>query len=78
MVFYRSGQYSHSDILRDHKKFSFEKLIEAIENNPYESRKEWMIDIFRCTGQNKSNNKDFQFWQQNNHPIVLFGPLVAS
>ena len=60
------------------QKFSFKKLIEAIENNPYESRKEWMIDIFRCTGQNKSNNKDFQFWQQNNHPIVLFGPLVAS
>ena len=78
MVFSRSGQYSHSDILRELKKFTSKKLSETIENNPYESRKDWMMNIFRCAGQNKSNNKDFQFWQQNNHPIELFSPLVTS
>ena len=77
LVFSRSGQYSHSDILRDLKKFTSKKLIEAIENNPSESRKEWMLNIFRNAGQNKINNKDFQFWQQDNHPIELFSPSVT-
>ena len=77
LVFSRSGHYSHSDILRDLKKFTSKKLIEAIENNPTESRKEWMLNIFRSSGQNKSNNKNFQFWQQDNHPIELFSPAVT-
>jgi putative transposase len=77
LVFSRSGQYSHSDILRDLKKFTSKKLIEAIENNPSESRKEWMLNIFGNAGQNKINNKDFQFWQQDNHPIELFSPSVT-
>ncbi|MBL0024015.1 MAG: transposase [Saprospiraceae bacterium] len=77
LVFSRSGLYSHSDILRDLKKFTSKRLIEAIENNPAESRKEWMMSIFRNAGQKKSNNKDYQFWQQDNHPIELFSPLVT-
>jgi len=77
LVFSRSGPYSHADILRDFKKFTSKKLIKAIENNPSESRKEWMMNIFRSAGQNKSNNKDFQFWQQDNHPIELFSPAVT-
>jgi len=64
LVFSRSGQYSHSDILRDLKKFTSKKLIEAIENNPSESRKERMMNIFRSAGQNKSNNKDFPLLAQ--------------
>jgi hypothetical protein len=63
--------------LRDLKKFTSKRLIEAIENNPAESRKEWMMSIFRNAGQKKSNNKDYQFWQQDNHPIELFSPLVT-
>ena len=77
LVFSRSGQYSHSDILRDLKKFTSKNLIEAIENNSSESRKEWMLSIFRNAGQNKSNNKVYQFWQQDNHPIELFSPAVT-
>ncbi|MCB9310534.1 MAG: transposase [Lewinellaceae bacterium] len=77
LVFSRIGQYSHSDILRDLKKFTSKKLIEAIENNPSESRKEWMMNIFKRAGQQQGNNKDFQFWQQDNHPIELFSPEVT-
>ena len=35
------------------------------------------MNVFRCAGQNKGNYKDFQFWQQNNHPIEFFSPLVT-
>ena len=32
-----------SDILGDFKKFTIKKIIAAIQNNPGESRKEWML-----------------------------------
>ncbi len=28
---------------------------------------------FKRAGENNSNNKYFQFWQQDNHPIELYG-----
>jgi len=46
-------------------------VIESIESNAQESRKEWMIWMFKRAGAVNSNNKVYQFWQQNNHPIEL-------
>ncbi len=61
-----------SDILRDFKKFTSKQVIKAIIDNPGESRKSWMLDIFRKEGAKNSRNKDYQFWQQDNHPIELY------
>jgi len=55
-------------IMRDMKKFTSSKLLEAIKKEP-ESRREWMLSLFRKAGENNSNNKIFQLWQQDNHPI---------
>lgn len=30
-----------------------------------------MVNIFRFTGRNNNNNKEFQFWKQDYHPIEL-------
>lgn len=60
-----------SDILRDLKKFTSKKLIAEIEANPQESRRNWMLWLFQSAAKNNSNNKHFQFWQQDNHPIEL-------
>lgn len=43
-----------SDILRDFKKFTSVKIIEGIKNNTYESRKEWMLAIFKAKGKENS------------------------
>ena len=59
------------DILRDMKKFTSRTIREAIEDNPKESRKKWMLDLFMKAGYQNSNNEKFQFWQQNNHPLVI-------
>ncbi|MFT3886321.1 MAG: transposase [Flavobacteriales bacterium] len=59
------------DIIRDLKKFTSKQIIRAIEEHPGESRREWMLRIFRNAGTANSNNKDFQFWQQHNKPIEL-------
>ena len=68
----------HSDILRDFKKFTSKNLIQAIKNNPSESRKEWMLELFKKAGLNNSNNDNFQFWQQDNHPIEIYSPKVIE
>jgi len=58
-------------IVRDVKKFTSKKIIKAIQSNQQESRKEWMLNIFAFTGRNNNNNKDFQFWKQDYHPVEL-------
>mgnify|MGYP003662461042 FL=1 len=43
-----------------------------IENdNHTESRRNWMLWLFESAGKKNSNNKKYQFWQQDNHPIEL-------
>ena len=63
--------YTLSDIIRDFKKHTSKQLILAIQENPEESRKNWMLWIFSSAGKHNSNNKEYQFWQQDNHPIEL-------
>jgi REP element-mobilizing transposase RayT len=53
-----------SDILRDFKKFTSKQIIAAIENNPNESRRAWMLSIFREEGEKNSRNTNYQFWRQ--------------
>jgi putative transposase len=58
-------------LVRDMKKFTSKQIIKAITDNPEESRKEWMLNIFRYAGTGNKNNKDFQFWKQDYHPVEL-------
>jgi len=51
--------------MRDHKKFTVKALLKAVEENPQESRREWLLDHFKRTdGCN-------QVWQHDLHPICL-------
>jgi REP element-mobilizing transposase RayT len=61
-----------SDILRDFKKFTGKKIIKAIQENNKESRREWMLNIFKQAGEANSRNSTYQFWRQENHPKELF------
>ncbi|MBT3934779.1 MAG: transposase [Bacteroidetes bacterium] len=62
--------YKLSDILRDHKKFTSKRIIEAL-NHPEESRRNWILWLLKSHGEKNSNNKNYQVWQQNNHPVEL-------
>lgn len=64
--------YLLNDFVRDFKKFTSKKIIDEIQNNPKESRKDWMLWLFKSNGQKNSNNKTYQFWIQDNHSIELF------
>lgn len=66
-----------SDVLRDFKKFTSKQLIAAIASNLKESRKEWMLEIFKKEGIKNSRNAMYQFWRQDNQPMELYsGPFI--
>jgi len=46
-----SGSYDLSGTLRDFKKFTSKEVVGAIKSNGHESRKEWMIEMFRQAGE---------------------------
>ena len=60
-----------SDILRDFKKFTSSTIVKMIEENKQESRRNWMLWIFKSQGEKNSKNTNYQFWRQNNHPKEL-------
>ena len=53
-----------SGVMRDFKKFTSKRVVEAIKDNPQESRKEWMLDRFRFSGANDKKIKEYRFWQE--------------
>ncbi|AYA36448.1 transposase [Hymenobacter oligotrophus] len=67
-----SEQDNLSAILRDLKRHTAKTLLQAIQENQQESRREWMLWMFRRAGQRNTHNEHYQFWQQNNHPIELY------
>ncbi|WP_462249341.1 REP-associated tyrosine transposase [Ekhidna sp.] len=67
-----------ADMVRDFKKFTSSQILNAIQDNPQEGRKEWMIWMMERAAQKNSNNTNFQFWQQDNHPIELEGDWIEQ
>ena len=61
-----------SDVLRDFKKFTSKQIIAAIEANKQESRRDWMLQIFKEEGEKNSRNTNNQFWRQDNQPQELY------
>jgi REP element-mobilizing transposase RayT len=71
MIIGRLGQGTLEGIIRDIKKYTSVKIIDAVKDNPQESRKDLLMWLFERTGRYNSNNKIYQFWEQHSHPIEL-------
>lgn len=57
--------------IRDFKKYTSGRLLEAISTNTTESRKEWLLNMFLFAGKGNHDNERYQFWQKDYHPIEL-------
>lgn len=66
--------FSLSDTIRDFKRFTAKRILQEIETNKTESRKEWMLTIFRSFVKNHDQNNKYQFWTHDNRPIELESP----
>ncbi len=74
LIAYANEGFRLSDIIRDFKKFTSKQLIKAIKNNKQESRREWMLQLFKEYGNKNKNNDSYQFWIQDNKPTELISP----
>lgn len=68
-----AGKNPLEGIVRDLKSFTSRSYRKVLEGNGQvnESRKYWLLKMMYKAGKENSNNNDYQFWEQHNHPIEL-------
>ena len=64
----KTGQLS--DFLRDFKKHTSKTILKEIEKGN-ESRKYWLLNVFKFKATLHQRNEIYQLWTHDNHPIEL-------
>lgn len=59
------------DLLSVMKAFTARQILKTIENETSESRKEWLLHMFKYFAKYQKQNETYQFWQKISHPIAL-------
>lgn len=77
-LIFNDGDSNPGKLLKEFKIYSSKKIQNMIEENPQESRKEWLLWMMERAGKMNSNVKYRQFWQQNNQPIELWSNNVIT
>jgi putative transposase len=62
--------------IRDFKRHTSKQLIAWLLGTQKESRRLWMLDIFRRNAQSTYRNESFQVWQHGSHPFFLYSEKV--
>lgn len=66
-----SSEYNMiQDIIRDFKKHTNKKLIEAVSSYN-ESRKQWLLSKFSYEAKRTNRANNYKVWQDGFHPIIL-------
>jgi len=67
----RSSSEELSNTIRDFKKFTSKRTIEHIKENSTESRKEWMLRLFKHAAKRQNKTGEYQVWTHENHAIEV-------
>lgn len=65
-----------ADVLRDLKSYSAMRILKLVEELSNESRRDWLLHMFRFHAKYQPQNKEYMFWQKTSHPIELWTPEV--
>lgn len=71
-----AGDAGISAIIRDFKKFTSKRIIEAIKDIP-ESRRDWLLDKFSFEARRSGRAEYYKLWRDSNHAICLDGTIDA-
>jgi len=66
----RSSKNVLSDTVRDLKKFTAYKILEAAMQEP-ESRREWLLHRFKWNASRHQRNHTYQVWTHESHAIEI-------
>lgn len=72
MIISAGGEMSLSEIIRDFKRHTAKKILYDMEKNYTESRRKWMLWMFRKKGTSSINNEIYQFWTHHNRPKEIY------
>ena len=66
-----------SSILSSFKSYTAKAFLKYLKDdkNP-ESRREWLLNHFAFNARKNKTNSQYQIWQPDNHPILLYSPKV--
>ncbi len=70
LIVSRSSESTLQDIIRDFKRFTSIELIKQIKESN-DSRKLWMLEVFRNAAANLKRVNSYKVWQDGNQPIAL-------
>ncbi|MCV6628514.1 MAG: transposase [Flavobacteriaceae bacterium] len=76
LIFRSSNDIKPGNLLGDFKRFTSNKVVKAIIENPTEPNKNSWIAQFKMAAQKSSNVKHHQFWRHDNMPIELWSNKV--
>ena len=77
-LIFRAKDNNPASLLGKLKEFTSKRLIKAIEENPVESRREWLLWMMERAASKSSNVSKRQFWQHHNKPIELWSSDVID
>ena len=78
-LIFRSASVQKPEILLgDFKRLTSKTIVQAIIDNPKESRKEFLLEQFIRAGNKSSNLDKYQFWRHDNKPIELWSNKVID
>ena len=67
----RSTKEDLSGTIRDFKRHTSNRILEAVQTSE-ESRRDWLLLIFRYAARKHSRNEKFQVWTHENHAEEIF------
>lgn len=62
-------------IIRDLKSYTAREILKALDE-PGESRRDWIKELFRNYADGKRQNREFAVWQKTQHPVELSWPEI--
>lgn len=65
-----SAPASLSDVIRDFKKHTSKKILEAIQTIP-ESRREWLLHKFSFAAETSGRATNYKLWKDDNHAVYV-------
>lgn len=77
-LIFRAKENNPAMILGRFKAHTSKTLVSAIRSNIQESRKDWLLWMFKRAAAKCSNVQNYQFWQHNNQPIELWSAAVIE
>jgi REP element-mobilizing transposase RayT len=67
-----------TELLGRFKSYTSKQFLKEIQNSPEESRRDWLLFLFKKFANMNKQYKGFHIWQYTNHPILLYTNSVID